>query len=279
MERTGREYEFLYTEVPEGREAEALLHGQVAAYRTRTTRAGEMLYIEAYPVFPNAGTLRAARGRKTSKAQRRVNERRARRKMAIRVNHNFTARDLYLTLTYEGAVPDEATATRDIQNYIRRVKAWRKRRGLPAMKYIYTIEFDDGSGRRKRAHHHILMTGMDRDEAERLWTAGGRKDCQYLQPDENGLDGVAAYLVKARGANRKTQSSRNIEDPEPSVSDRKLSRRRVERAALRLPPVAKEVMEGLYPGYGFVDMEVRVSDYVPGAYVYAKMRRDGRGRT
>ena len=37
---------------------------------------------------------------------------------------------------------------------------------------------------------------------------------------------------------------------------------------------AAEIFEKVYPGYRLVEEpEVRVSDYVPGAFIYARMRR------
>ena len=41
------------------------------------------------------------------------------------------------------------------------------------MKYAYVIEFGGKDGRRKRVHHHVIMSGMDRDKAEALWNGRG----------------------------------------------------------------------------------------------------------
>lgn len=47
----------------------------------------------------------------------------------------------------------------------------------------------------------------------------------------------------------------------------------MERLALELPGVAKEVFEKPYPGYCFVKMDVRMAGGFPGAYIYERMRR------
>ena len=64
------------------------------------------------------------------------------------------------------------------------------------LKYIYVIEFENGEGRKKtRVHHHVIMSGMNRDAAERLWT-NGWANTRRLQPDEYGLEAPARYIVK-----------------------------------------------------------------------------------
>ena len=56
--------------------------------------------------------------------------------------------------------------------------------------------------------------------------------------------------------------------------DHKISRRRVEKLAAETQYAAKEIFERLNPGFWLVEQpEIKVSDYVPGAYIYARMRR------
>ena len=135
---------------------------------------------------------------------------------------------------------------------------------------------------------------LTRDEIEQLWQdmpfASGRVRCDRLQPDKNsGLSAVAQYLVKqekgetlitekgARKNQHRYAGSKNLKKPEPTVADHKISKRRVQRLATDVRANAKDIFESLYPGYRLCEEPtVRTSDYVEGAYIYAKMiRKEG----
>ena len=81
-----------------------------------------------------------------------------------------------------------------MQNYLRRIKAYRKKMSLGEPKYIYVIEGSEESTK-KRIHHHLIMSEMNRDEAEKIW-GKGRANAMKLQPDEFGLEGLARYIAK-----------------------------------------------------------------------------------
>jgi hypothetical protein len=72
-------------------------------------------------------------------------------------------------------------------------------------------------------------------------------------------------------------SSKNLKQPKVSVSDTKLSNRRVKSLALDLPAVGKEILEKLYRGYRYVDLSVRFSDQVDGCFIRAQLIREGGG--
>lgn len=55
----------------------------------------------------------------------------------------------------------EKEVIKDIQNYFRCIKAYRKKHGLPPVKYIYVVECKNG-----RWHWHGIMSAIDRDVAE-----------------------------------------------------------------------------------------------------------------
>lgn len=272
---SARAYEFLYTEPV--KELADLKHKRVKVYRTKTVQAGKMMYCKAYPLWYTRSDVKAASSdKKTRDAQRRLNDRNAMERTLYRAHATFAEKDLYITLTYEGGeqehVPGIEKAQNDMQNYIWRIRAWRRKHGLPELQYIYVIEFDDGSGEAKRIHHHLLMSGMDRDIAEALWGLG-RAEARKLQPDESGFEGVIRYMYKAKPSCRRVRCSRNIAEPKVTISDRKISRRRVERLTENFPGHAKEIFESLYPQYTFVEVDVRRSDYVSGVYVHGKMRK------
>ena len=61
--------------------------------------------------------------------------------------------------------------------------------------------------------------------------------------------------------------------PKQRTSDSKISNAKVKRIARDFQAEAKEIMEKLYPKYGYVDTAVRFSDSVDGAYIRVLMRR------
>ena len=284
MRGSAEKYEYLFTS-PGGelsdQEIEELRHDHVARYRTKTIRAGEILECEIYPIWACNSEIRKARAeaKKSSAAQRAVNDRNARRKLERKINANFGRGDISITLTYRGEVPDIEQARRDIQNYIRRIKRYRQKMGLPELKYIYVIEYDPGDGgrRKKRVHHHVIMSGMDRDKAEELW-GKGYANADRLQPDQDhGLAALANYIVKdPRGAKRWC-CSRNLVEPVITTADHKMGKRKAERLARDVEAEAREIFGRAHKGYRLVECEVKRSSIVAGVYIRAKMHRE-RGR-
>lgn len=258
----------------EGEEACRLRHSHVANYRVRTILAGNIFECEIYPIWSCKGEdneARKAARHKSKAAIKAANERNAKKKLIRKINANFTERDIHLTLTYKGEQPDLAQARKDIQNYLRRVKTYRKTAGLCEIKYIYVIEgSDDAEG--KRVHHHLIMSEMDRDVAERLW-GKGRANALKLQPDEYGLEGLARYIVKDPRGSKRWCSSKNLQEPVISVSDKKISKRRVELIAFDMERDAKRIFESVYKNFDFNDCFIKRSEFVSGAYIYTRMRK------
>lgn len=280
---TAEKYEALYDQDAAellksgaGQVGQLLEHGEVLIYRSKRVKAGDTIEQMIYPVWvgPREAT-RAKKSRPTEAAQVLQNMKDSRRKLTWYMNANFATDDITLTLSYKGRQPatlDEAR--KDMQAYIRRVRRWRKAHGLPEMKYIYVIEAAGEDGSRARIHHHIVMSGMDREVAERIWEKG-RCNSSRLQPDERGLAGLARYITKTSPRNlgrKKWCGSRNLKQPVITIADHKYSKRDVERmarddSALRIHIQRKE------PGYQIVETDVKYSDWVPGAYITVKLRR------
>lgn len=277
MEYTAKAYEALFTDsVEKDDPCETLGHKNVTCYRTQTITSGPVVEVNSFPIWKTRNEASRAREgkKKTREAQAALNERNAKLRVVRRVNATFTQGDLFITLTYAGTLPDEAHARRDIQNYVRKVRAWRKKHGLPEMAYVYVIEFAREGEDRKRIHLHIVMSAMDRDVAEKLWEYG-IANSTWLQPDENGLEAVAKYIMKAKKSTRRWACSRNCVEPTVTYSDRKISLRKVERMAAGLPDVAKTIYENAYPNHEFMDVRIRQSAFVAGAYVYARLHTKG----
>ena len=69
-------------------------------------------------------------------------------------------------------------------------------------------------------------------------------------------------------------ASKGLKIPAATEADKKISRRRVEKIAQdiqRDPDLARLHMEACYPGYEVLEMRVKTSEWVTGAYVYAVM--------
>lgn len=272
-------------------------------YQTKTTIAGQRLEAEVYPIFGRDTSETLRRAKKTNvtpERQARLNRERSIRHLVQLADANFTEQDIHLTLTYRSA-PTYERARKDMRNFCLRLKRAREKAGLPELKYIYTIEGDD-DGKKERIHIHMLTNGdMDREEVEEIWnrtyaykySKKGDKDwfntvyplrvgyanADRLQPDENGLEAIARYLVKQQKNGRKWCASRNLKQPKWRTSDSRCSRGQVKRIAYDMRNEAKAQMEKIYPGYKFVSCQVRYSDIVDGAYIRCVMRRmPGRGK-
>ena len=114
--------------------------------REKNIISGAMYEAEFYPIFPNGRRIptsgRKAKSRPSSKEQANLNDKNARKKIVRLVNANFGKGDIVVHGTYrDDEMPScEAECRKHIQNYIRRIKRYRKKEGLPEMKYIYVIE-------------------------------------------------------------------------------------------------------------------------------------------
>ena len=267
-------------------------------YRTTTTVAGDILVAEIYPAWgrEKKKKVRKAKQNLTAERVQKYNEQRARFRLELLMDENFSADDLNMTLTYTDA-PTEAEARRDVKNYIARLKRERKKRGLPEMKYIYNIE-DERDGRAKQLHCHLVMSGgIERKEAEQIWRKGskarGFTNCDELQPDKEGLRKLAYYIFdQNRGketakGKRHYSCSKNLTEPKHRSSMSRVGVGKVRKMARDFNAVAPAIMEKVYPGFEFVrglryqenesgtmsESCVRFSDYTDGVYIRVMMKR------
>lgn len=293
-------YEILY-DLPQGEYGEK----EVGGIKTRTIRAGDSLEVEAFPITQvSAEAKREAVRRKSSKAQERLNLRNARKRIRRLAEHNFKAGDIVLHPTFNygffdrafsnvreirremeamGIPMDEDSARKIIKNFIARIRRLIKRRGGdPAeFKYIYVIETtkeprdDDFNALPARYHYHMIISSMGiltSDDLAALWKFGYVK-AEPLDFRFNGLEGLCTYITKQRKFTRRWAHSKNLKEPDVKESCRKISRRRAAQIAADVQANAREIMEKVYPGYTLESCEVRYSDFVAGAYIYARMRR------
>ncbi|MDP4152865.1 MAG: hypothetical protein Q8865_05405 [Bacillota bacterium] len=224
-------------------------------YIEKRIYSGPMLEIERYPASVNGRQIgRSQKGKPSSSAQQNLNDKNAKKKLIRLLNTNFSRNDLFVNLTY-GIPPTETKAKRAMTNYLRRVKAYRNRKGLKPLKYLAVTEVAGG-----RWHHHIVMNcdGLTMDEAEQLWQ-DGRVNISRLRPDEFGLEGLARYIVKKPSGARRWQQSKNLKKPiftEPKF---------IKRLNIYRPPK---------PPKGYLVVDVETSDNIfTGLYQYITLRK------
>ena len=129
--------------------------------------------------------------------------------------------------------------------------------------------------RQKRVHHHIVIScGLSRDELEAIW-GKGRSRTDRLQADRYGYTALARYLTKEPEGAKRYFCSRNLKEPVITVSDTKLSVRKAERLARDVEDAAPAIFGRMFKNCEFLDCVVKRSDFVPGVYLYARLRRLG----
>lgn len=187
--------------------------------RRKTIRAGRLVWDITYTVpRPNASKQERKRIREVTEEQvARTNANTAQRKLEMLMATNFDEGDLVLTVTYRDEVlPDSADVTRKhLGKVFAQMRAYRKARGLPDLKYIYVLEGRHGD---HRPHAHIILNaaGGDLELMRSLWIWGDDIQLNYIR--ERGYDGWAGYLTKERreaSLNGKKQfvGSRNLDRP------------------------------------------------------------------
>jgi len=268
---------------------EELRRKGIGQYRCKTIISGTVLEVEVYPLPKLAKGQRRKHENPSRSAQRNLNKANTRKYVVRLINSNFTRRDMWATLDYRHELipADEKQAQVDMQNYIRRLKRYTKKHGLPELKYLYVTEWiEDTATGKRHAHHHIVMNFTDRDKAEELWGKGFRPQTRRLKPDDFGLSGLGNYIAKeetktqSRQGKKRYGYSKNLDAPTVRLADRKITKRDV--AILNENSnEARPFFENLYSSYygnaySLLDMSIRGSEYHPGTYIYVQMKYTGK---
>ena len=294
-------YEILY-DLKKGEYSET----QIGGIRTKTIRAGDSLEVECFPIVRiTEGAERERVRRKTSPAQEALNHRNTVKRVRRLLEANFgpgdfavhptwdygivdrgaaNLRDTLEAMEREGMPMDDQEAKKSVRNYIRRIKRRVKAcGGDPAeVKYLYALESsreprdEDPNPLPPRFHFHMAIhaPGLTREELERMWDSG-YCNADALNFRDNGLAAFASYITKQRRCTRRWGRSTNLQEPEVRVSDRKISRRRAAMVARDVMQWGRQILEQIYPGYRCAeDPQVRFSDFVAGAYIYARLRKE-----
>ena len=275
--------------------------------KTVTYRAGRSLEVICFPVVKlSKEARREAKRRKSTPAMEKLNARNTERHVMRLLEANFTEAAFYVTGTYaypagdyglcnleqlaedydRRGLPWDAERVRmDVRNFtakLRRrvVKAAESAEGF---KWLYSIEEGKqppAEGLPRKYHFHGVFEGpgLSREIIESLWGHGFTR-CERFRLDDDGAARLARYICKQKKGGRWWSHSRNLVSPQPRESVRKVSRRRLSVMAADVKRNGPETLEKLYPGYKAVEIDVKYSDFVAGAYIYARLRKPpDRGR-
>lgn len=230
-----------------------------------------------YPSFSNKGDMpKTKKKRETSPSQSNLNDKNARRYLIRLANINFGKGDLWATFGWNnGKLPDSyEAAQKDVVNFIRRINRKRKKLGLENAKYIYIIAFEEYT----RPHFHLLISGdgIDRDELESMWGKCDRPNTRRISPDDDFLvTGLATYITQNPHGTKRWCPSKNLKKPdEPKRSYSKFRKGKVESMVKDHSTLQAE-MEKAYPGFKFLDAEVKYNALNAAFYIYARMVKKG----
>lgn len=252
-------------------------HRKKVIYALKEITAGDQFEIEIYPQFrsmdevpPEGRTIK-----KDNKAQKNLNDKNARKYVERLINENFSDRDIWMTLTYDDAhLPpdgDVDAAIKNVQKYIRRINYQRKKRGLPNAKYVYVTAYNPDA--EIRWHHHIVMDGaLDMETVESCWKQSSRNEVRRLQTDENGLSGMANYIVEEKNrvpSEKRWNSSQGLRDPRIKVvhSKRPATGGSYKKIGSFVDGMVKdrdsipEILKKWYPDMDFTNANVYYNDF------------------
>lgn len=213
--------------------------------------SGPYMDVAIYPVFRKSTASRRIRSKPTSEVQQRLNERNSIKKLGRLINTNFTENDLKVELTYRDPFNPgcDADAFRDLNNFLRRIRYYRKVNNLDELKYVVTTEKGSKKG---RYHHHLVINGgIDVKTLKDIWGKGIIKASPLIF-NEHGVADLAAYMTKQQLSYRRYKASRNLKQPKMIERDGRLSTRKIKR--LSTVDSANPVeWNKIYPGYQFIE--------------------------
>ncbi|MBQ3513457.1 MAG: hypothetical protein IJA32_06625 [Lachnospiraceae bacterium] len=258
------------------------------------------LEVDIIPVtnIPETGKVKE---KASSLKQQNLNDKNSKRRFVQIANANFTEADYHLSATYNDKYMPETLedAERIVRNYLNRIKRKMKKDKGVDLKYMLVTEFtpmdpeegDTGEGTKAvRIHHHIIINGaLSREEVELLWSTTrinwkkasdptyrqevdflGFANCDRLQPNENGIEGLVNYINKRKKGCKKWSASQNLEKPKIKKNDHKYSVRTLKEYAKT--PEDKEVWRKRYPGYEPTSINFQYNDYT-GWSIYLRLKR------
>ena len=274
--------------------------------RTVTWRAGRQLEVACYPITRlTSEARREAKRRRSSPAMIRINARNTERHIMRLIEANFHEGEaVVVTGTY--AYPSQGDyammdvkamagayaarklpwemerVRRDVRNWLSCLRRRVLKVGGDPRLFRWLVRIEEGKepplpGIPAKFHFHAVVEGpgLDDQTVKALWEdKHGMAHVDPLSMADDRVARLARYFTKQKTGGRWWSHSRNLKIVRPRVSDRKVSRRRLARLAADVMRDGREILERLYPGYKLAEAPtVRDSDFVAGAYIYARMRR------
>ena len=254
----------------------------------------EWLEVDIVPVtnMPEAGK---EKGKESSQAQKNLNDKRSKRRFVQIANTNFGEDDLHISATYnEAHLPMTLKeAEKNVHNYLDRIKRRMKRITGQDLKYMLVTEYtpdEEDEEKAVRIHHHIILNGgLSRDDLELMWSTNrinwkkaadreyrknidyiGFVNCDRLQPNENGIEGLVNYINKRKKGCKKWSTSMNLEKPKKRKNDHKYSFKKLRELAQT--PEDKDVWRKQYKGYEPTKIKFEYNDYT-GWSCYLRLRK------
>ena len=136
-----------------------------------------------------------------------------------------------------------------------------------------------------RWHHHIVMDGaLDMETVESCWKQSSRNEVRRLQTDENGLSGMANYIVEEKNrvpSEKRWNSSQGLRDPRIKVvhSKRPAAGGSYKKIGSFVDEMVKdrdsipEILKKWYPDMDFTNAKVYYNDFNCMFYIHARMRK------
>lgn len=267
--------------------------------REKKIYCGDFLEVDLIPYTETPGKRNKKRKRAKKKKlsppkQRNLNDKNSKRYYTQLVNTNFGPNDFKGESTYKvGEHPETIEdGEREISNFFKRVDYKRKKKGLKPGKRVVVTQnsTDKETGDIKHIHHHFFIEGgLTRDEIEDCWRRPkkkgqakgdliGRINVNRLQPDENGVIGIALYTGQDTKAGKKRwSSSHNLIKPvQVEPVDGRYSKRQVEKIARG--EVDIDYINKKYPGWKITDMNygirIEYNEHTNHYYIYLRLRRE-----
>lgn len=237
-------------------------------YRETYYTCGEYIVSHIYRVFRQQ-TSRGRKAKPTSETQQKLNEMKSREHLTRKANATFAhGYDIKLDLTFKVNPVSYEDAYSRLNNFFRRVKRCRKRKGLPALQYIAVIEKGSLKG---RFHCHLILNGgLSHEELLDLW-GHGYIQASPLKFDENGLERLVDYMLKQgrdMPGKKKYLCSNNLIDPHKRQRDGVLSNYKVRELSRDIENRAE--FEKLHPGYCLSEAKAYQNDITGEVYLHVK---------
>lgn len=253
-------------------------------YREQRHDCKRYLDVDIFPVYRQSTKgKRKRKAKPTSETQARYNHQCRVRKLERLVMANFEPGEaLFFNPSYcDARLPaDDESAKRSLQNFLKRLKRYRKRKGLSELKYIATTEKGTRSG---RFHHHLIINCADMpiSELENIWGQGFSFSSLVIFDDE-GANGLATYFCKAKkkqleqleqedSIGNAWSASRNIKPPKETKRDGRITKATA-CELYRLGNGAAAEFEKLYPDYILSSARTIYNDINGGYYIAARLR-------